>query len=79
MKCYEVPTLTLDIPDLPTRGIYELDAEDAATLTFSPEDDDKITRASRRGLTAVNLTLAGDPAGFEELRRLHVTMWKVTR
>lgn len=78
MNCQEVPTLT-DIPDLPSRGRYEPDAETYEALTFSPEDDAKLARAAQRGPTAVSMALAGDPAGLEEMRRLHVVRWEVMR
>ena len=80
MTNFEIPTLTTDIPEFPTRGIYEPDTEDASTLTFSPEDDDKITRAANWGRSRLLSARAGDTQALRDLQvKLHVTQYQVTR
>jgi len=68
-----------DVPELPTRGTYDPDAEDFDTLTFSPEDDLRLTLAAQRGPTAIRMALAGDPAALEEMRKLRITRWEHVR
>lgn len=46
-------------------------------FTLSVEEKAKIDHAAHPNL--VTRALAGDQAGFEEMRRLHVTMWSHDR
>ena len=80
MKCHETPTLTPDIPEFPTRGIYEPETEDASTLTFSPEDDAKLASAANWGRSMIEGARLGDPIALRGLQtKLHVTRFQVTR
>lgn len=80
MKCSEVPTLSPDVPELPTRGYHEPDAPDYRTLEFSPDDDDKLTRAAQWGKSLIQRALDGDVQALADMRaKLHVTRYEVAR
>ena len=70
---YAIDTL----PEIPTRGSHDPDAEDFEALTFSPEEDAKLDRGARPNLIA--RALAGEAEAMDDLRRLHVTRWEHVR
>lgn len=76
----EAPTLTSDLPDLPSRGVYDPDAEDLSTLTFSPEEDSKLDKASQWGRSLILAARAGDAQALSDLQqRMHITRWDGAR
>lgn len=73
MRHAESPMLT-DIPDLHYRGIYAPDEPDYDDLTFSPEDDEKLSKASRWSRDLLANAKAGDAQALADLRtKLHIT------
>lgn len=77
---HEVPTLTADIPELPTRCTYTPDAPDYHDLTFSPEDDAKLDRAAKLGKSLIERARAGDQQALADLQhKMHLTVYQIMR
>ena len=78
MTQYEVPTLTVDIPELPVSSVHDPDMPNFDDLTFSEADKEKLDRASQLGRDLILAARAGSQQALLDLQhRMHITQWHV--